>query len=81
MRKREGERGREKEGGRKMERERERKKEGGREREGGRKRERELDASRKCGRALSVPYSVSLSACVIIILNFSLFLLLINIFV
>jgi hypothetical protein len=43
------------------ERERDKEKEGGKERE----RERE---SRKCGRALSVPHSVSHSACVIIIL-------------
>ena len=45
----------------KREREREREKEGGREGE------MHARASRKCGRALSVPHSVSQSACVIII--------------
>jgi hypothetical protein len=57
--KRERERGKERGRGRDKERERERERE--------RKREGELHASGKCGRALSVPLSVSQSACVIII--------------
>jgi hypothetical protein len=70
------EREREKKGGkernRERERERERERDGGKEGERVRKKERELHArtSRKCGHAesLSVPQSVSQSACVIMTL-------------